>query len=122
MAKRSDLSFFIGSDHSLVFTILNATGSLAEDITGWSTSFMLKRGLEDADGAALVTNTAGAVSGVYNSDVDVNTQILTVTLADTDTESLDPGNVNWELKRTTSGYESVLAYGKMNLVRGVHRA
>lgn len=122
MAKRTNFTYFIGSDRPLDFTILNGAGSLAEDVTGWSTSFMLKRGLEDADGDALLTNTAGAVSGVFNSDIDTNAQVITVTLADTDTEALDPGVVFWELKRTTPGYEDVLAYGDLTLKRGVHRA
>ena len=121
MAKRTDFSLFLGEDRQLSFTILSASGDTAEDVTGWGCSFMVKRGLEDLDGDALITNTSGVVSGVYNSDPDVNTQRFVVTLADTDTDTLSPGAVHWELKRTTAGYETPLAYGTLTLKRGVHR-
>lgn len=121
MSKRTDFRLFLGIDQHLAFTILTATGAV-QDITGWSSSFMIKRGLEDADGAALVTHTDGIVSGTFHSDPDVNTQVLTVTLADTDTDTLPAGRMAWELKRTTADAESVLAYGLVTLVRGVHRA
>ena len=121
MAKRTDFSLFLGEDRRLSFHILSASGDTAEDITGWSNSFMVKRGLEDLDGDALITNTSGVVSGVFNSDPDVNAQRFVVTIADTDTDTLDPGPAYWELKRTTAGYETTLAYGTLTFKRGVHR-
>ena len=121
MAKRTNLQLFLSTDQDLAFTILNATGSVAVDIAGWSFSWMAKYGVEDQDNEALITNTAATVSGTFNADPDVNTQIATVSLADTDTESVVPGEFVWELKRTTDGFETILAYGRLSLLRAVHR-
>ena len=121
MAKRTDIDYTIGSDAQFVFTVLSSDGATAQDMTGWSLSFMVKSGYEDLDGDALITNTSGVLSGSFNSDPDVNTQVFTVTLADTDTDSLTPGKCVYELKRTNAGYEAPVAYGTFTLRRGVHR-
>ena len=126
MAKETADSAFIGTDFQRTIAVLNEAEDAAIDISGWSLSWMLKRKLSNADSAALVTKstTAGGVgvTGVYNAAPGTNTQRATVTVADTDTDTLTAGTCYWELKRMDAGLECVLAYGEFELVRGVHRA
>ena len=125
MAKQTDLSLFLGTDFNWVFTILNNTETTVTNITGWALSFMVKANMNDADADALVTLTLAdgeiVISGTYNSDIDTNTQVATVIIADTDTTSLEAGLRFWELKRTDAGYETILGYGQLDLIRSVHR-
>lgn len=121
----ADDHWFIGEDKSLVFTILKADGVTPQDISGWALSWRLKRRKTDADVDALLTKTTVsgiAISGVYNADPAVSTQVATVTIADTDTDPLTPGSVYHELKRTNDASETVLAFGTAALRRGVHRS
>lgn len=125
MARESALTLFLGEDHQFVYSILNEAQDAAIDISGWALSWMVKRNLLDADASALLTKTTGGggivVSGTYNSNPDVNTQVATITLLDTDSSSLAQGLHHYELKRTDDGFETVLGYGRVSFVRGVHR-
>jgi hypothetical protein len=126
MALETADSAFIGTDFQRVFQVLNEDEDAAIDIAGWSLSWMLKRRLSMLDADASVTKTTGggtvAISGTYNADPTVNTQRATVTITDTDTESLTAAVYYYELKRMDAGLETVIAYGEFELIRGVHRA
>jgi hypothetical protein len=115
------LQYWLGTDKSWDFTVYtSAQKTTIRDITGWTISFMIKRNIEDADGAALVLAN-GTVSGTFNASPAVNTQKFRVTLVDTDTDTeVAPGVAHWESKRTDAGFEEVLAYGSMDLRRAVH--
>lgn len=113
----ADAHLFIGEDKSLVFTIYQSDGRTAQDITGWTLSWMVKADLADVDGSAVLTKTTS--SGIALTTPASG--ICTVTIADTDTDSLTAGRYYHELKRTTAGSETVLAYGDCHLIRGVHR-
>lgn len=120
-----DDDFFIGEDKSLDFTVYQSDKRTIQNIANWALSWKLKASLSDADGAALLTKstTSGvAISGIYNAEPRVNTQKATVTIADTDTDSLNPGRYYHELKRTDPGNETVLSHGRCVLRRGVHRS
>lgn len=124
MAVKTDVTLWIGTDMSLVFTIKNAAETAILDSSGWALSWMLKKKLTDTDANAKITKTSGSgitVSGTFNSDPDTNTQVATVAVADTDSDSLVAGAYEHELKRTDAGSETVLAYGTATLKRGVHR-
>lgn len=125
MAKETPIEIFLGTDVLLEYTILDSDEDAAVEITGWALSFMIKPTRITLDADALVTKTtAGAtitISGTYNADPDTNTQVATVSILDTNTSTLDPQNAWWELKRTDDGFETVLAYGRVNLIRSVHR-
>jgi hypothetical protein len=110
--------WFTGEDKSLVFTVNQSDGSTAQDITGWSLSWMLKRAVADADADALITKTTG--SGIALTTPASG--ICTVTIDDTDTDSLEPGTFRHELKRTGAGVETILSYGTAVLKRAVHRS
>lgn len=116
----------IGEDHTFPCTILNATETLAVDITGWSLSWMIKILPADADIAAILTKTTTAggivIAGTFNATPSVNTQKATVTVLDTDTDLLEPGVYYHELKRMDSGAETTLITGFLELVRRVHHA
>lgn len=123
MAKETALSMFLDTDRTLVFTILDVTELIVTNITGWALSWMLKADKKDLDVRAALTKTTAAgivISGTFNAVPATNTQVATVTLAAADTKPLAPGLWYYELKRTDAGFETVLAFGKFTLTRGVH--
>jgi len=125
MAKETADHLIVGNDYERAFHIQNAEEDTAINIAGYTLSYMIKRRKSDADLAAIVTKTTTlgiVIAGAFDADPDVNAQRATVSVSDTDTESLTPGLAYYELKRTTAGFETVLAYGPVDLARGVHRA
>jgi hypothetical protein len=123
MAIQTSLEYFLGNDKAFDFTVYrDKSKSQIRDVSGYTLSFMLKRGKSDADGAALYSGSA-TVTGTYNIDPAANTQKAVAQLSDTDLPvSTTAGQVHWELKRTDAGSETVLAYGRMLLIRPVHDA
>lgn len=115
------LQYWLGTDKAYAFTVYTSSAVTAiRDVTGYTTQFMVKRNVDDADVDALIT-ASGTVSGTFNAVPGTNTQKITVTVADdtTDTE-VSPGLAYWELKRTDAGSEAVLAFGTIELRRAVH--
>lgn len=114
----------IGTDFAYAFHVKNEALDTSINISGYALSWMLKRSLSDLDAAALTKTTASgiAIAGSFNATPASNTQRATVSIADTDTDGLTPGYYYWELKRTDAGLETRLAYGRVQLARGVHRA
>lgn len=123
MAKTTNLELRLDRDQAFTFTVLNEAETTAIDVSGWATSFMVKRNKEDADVAALLTKTDGVISGTFNASPAVNTQIVTVTVADTDVLStaIAEGLAFYEFERTGAGVETALAEGTINIVLGVQR-
>lgn len=110
--------WFTGEDKALVFTIYESDETTPQDITGWTVSWRLKRRQSDADSAALLTKTVG-------SGIALTTPlsgVLTVSIADTDTDAILAGSYFHELKRTTDGSETVLSFGSAVLKQALHRA
>lgn len=124
MAKQTGLELFSDTDFTLQFAILNATETLAQDITGWALSWILKTDVHVADADAVLEKTTAAggitITGTYNSSIASNTQRVVVTILDTDTASEDPGTYVYSLKRTDAGSEVVLAYGQLQLIKVGH--
>jgi hypothetical protein len=110
--------FFIGEDKVLPITIYQANKKSLQNITAWTLSWMLKSSLDDADNLALLTKTT--TSGITMTAP--TSGVCTVTIADTDTDALQPGKYWHELKRTDAGSEVVLCQGRCVLKRGVHRS
>lgn len=125
MAKETADEMFIGADYSRPFHIQDEAETTALNISGWALSYMVKRNIDDLDAAALLTETTAgggiAIAGSFSSTPGSNAQRATVTVEDTDTDALAPGQAFYELKRTDAGFEQVLAYGPLELIRGVHR-
>ena len=114
-----DGDFFTGEDKSLIFTVYQADETTAQDISGWSLSWLLKRHRHDADVDALITKTTTGGGIALTTPL---TGICTVTVADTDTDSIPAGTYRHELKRTGAGVETILAYGSCVLRQALHRA
>ena len=112
-----------GCDHALAFTVYtDDTETTIRDITGYALSFMVKTNLADADAAAVITKTTGAgivISGSYHQNPNSNTQVATVTISAANA-TISQRSYWWELKRTTSGSETRLAHGLLNLGETVH--
>lgn len=111
-------AFFLGEDKSLPVTVYQSDGSTAQNITGWSISFMLKKKQTDSDAAAKITKTTA--SGITLTTPASG--LLTISIADTDTDSLAADTYWYEVKRTDAGFESILTYGTCQLLQSVHRS
>lgn len=122
MAIRDDITkdddFYTGEDKTLTITVYQSDGTTAQNITGWSLSYRWKRSLSDADSEAVLTKTTS--SGITLTTP--GSGICTVTIADTDTDSLEARTYYHELKRTDAGSETVLTTGSVLLQRAIHRA
>jgi hypothetical protein len=124
MALETSLTYFLGTDHQFVHSILDSAQAVAIDISGWELSFMIKRSRSQPDANASLTKTTSsgiAITGAFNVDPDTNTQVATVSIDDTDTDALAAGSYVWELKRTDAGLEAVIGYGPIRMIRSVHR-
>lgn len=119
MARRQNLRIFLETDIGLVFTILDSTESQAVDITGWALEFTVKQDVNDDDSDAIFTDTA-SITGTYNAVIATNTQRATIYVQDNDTDEIIPGNYAWQMKRTNSGNKTVVAYGTITFLKGVH--
>lgn len=120
------LEYDIGTDQSYEFTAYTSSAQTTiREITGWALSFLVKRKATDADVDAVITKTTAGggivISGTFNATPASNTQKATVSIADTDTDSLTAGVYRWELKRTDAGSEARIAYGTIVLNQTVHR-
>ncbi len=122
MAIRDDIDdsddFYTGEDKTLTFTIYQADGVTAQNITGWSLSYTWKRNMGDADSAAVLVKTTSAGIALTTPA----SGICTVTVADTDTDAMTAHTYWHELKRTDAGSETVLTTGTVVLQQAVHRA
>lgn len=117
----TDLEYWLGTDKLYDFYVYTTSAKTAiRDSTGYTTSFIVKRRVQDDDADALIAE-SGVVSGTFNADPAINTQKITVTIDDDDTDTeVDPGDAHWELKRTNTGSEVVLAFGTITLRRALH--
>lgn len=116
-----DDRWHIGEDKKLRFTIYtDRTKTVVQDVTGFALSWRLRA---TPTGTVLLTKTTGsgiAISGVFNADPAINTQVIEVSVDDEDTQpdggtALGSGTYYHELKRTDVGLEAVLAAGKLYL-------
>lgn len=125
MAKETAAPLRLSVDFSYPFHIKNEAEDTSIDITGWALSWMVKANLSDLDAAAILTKTTAdgiAIAGTFDAIPARNTQLATVTVADTDTDRLSRGLYVYELKRTDAGLETTLASGTIEFIRTVHRA
>lgn len=120
MAIEQNLTMFIGEDKTLTVAIQKADGSV-QPIDDWSLSWMVKKRAADAnDDAVIVKQSFDSPDGITITDPTAG--LCTIGIVDTDTDPLQPRIYHHELKRMDEGAETVLIYGTLDLVRGVHRA
>lgn len=122
MARQQNIGdtqdWFLGEDKTLKFEIYAEDDATIADITAYAFQWALRR---KEDGQEIVLNkTSGAgiaITGAYDADPAVNTQRAEVTIADTDTDALEPGTYYHALKRTNADHETILSYGEAFLKR-----
>ncbi len=90
--------FFKGEDQTVRWTVHSATNTL-QDISGWAVSFKMAR----TQGAANVLTKSTTVK-VSTSTIDTN-------FLAADTSGLEARTYWYQLVRTDSGFNSVLAHG-----------
>lgn len=109
--------WFIGEDKTLPFEIYTSDEATIQDVSGWAMTWVLRRIGES--NAIVITKTTGGstitITGVFNAVPTTNTQRTNVLILDTDTDNLQPGTYEHALKRTTSGSETILSYGTVEL-------
>jgi hypothetical protein len=125
VAKETHDDIFLGTDFERVFHIKNDAETVSIDISGWTLSYMVKRHHDQADNLALLEFTSGAgditIAGSFNADPGTNAQRATLVVADEETDTeINQGTYHWELKRTDAGFETVLCYGTLECIKGVH--
>lgn len=109
--------WYAGEDKTLRFTIYtDDTEATCEDVSGFTLSWKLTT----KPGATALLTKTGTVSGTFNATPASNTQRVTVSIADTDTDALTATTYYHELKRTDAGNEAVLAQGRATLLKPVH--
>lgn len=133
MAKETAIAgYFLGTDIQYSFHIKNEGETVSLDIALWTLSWRVRKirsypTAQQVLQAAVVLekySTGGGIviGGLFNSDPAANLQRAVVTVEDTDTDTLKPGSYQYELKRIDVGFETVLAYGRIEFIQGVHTA
>ena len=122
MAQKVDIldsdHWFTNSDYAINCYIKQADGTTAQDVTGWTFSWVLKRNASDLDANAILTKTSG--SGI--SIINAATGHVRVTIDDLDTDGSvrAPRMYVHELKRIDPGFEAPLVVGLAKLLRSAH--
>lgn len=99
------VTFFRGEDVVLTVTLTPPT-----NITGWSLTFTVKNNL---GGTTEVTKDNGGTGGI--SITSAGNGIFTVTILRSDTTGLAIQAYVYDIRRTDSGNNTVLAFGCINL-------
>lgn len=105
MSIETNFTWFRGEDITLHFAMIPAT-----DITGWSLTFTVKNKL---GGTTQFTKDNGGTGGLALVSAKAGT--FKVTIAKADTQGLTPGGFVYDVKRTDSGSNAILANGTITL-------
>lgn len=123
MAEEANIAsdWFVGEDKIFAFTIYqkSAAGVLSpsrQDITGWALRWDLRRSDSEGDPVVLTKATGSGIAITNGAQGEG-----TITLVDTDTDSLSPRVYRHALKRTDDGSETVLLFGNAVLKKATTR-
>jgi len=122
----ADDGWHIGEDKRLEFTVYaDADLTTVIDASAFALSWAIARTVASAILLEKTTGSGVTISGVFNADPAVNTQVVNVAIEDTDTQpdTGDPwaaGGYYHELKRTDVGLEGILARGPVTLLPSLH--
>jgi hypothetical protein len=109
---------YVGADQSVELTVYQDDGETPEDVTGWTTVLDIRKS-DTAPAAKL--SASGVVSGTYNADPELNTQVVTFTLSATALAStVLPGDdpaLRYSIWRTDSGHKMPLRFGSVIFTR-----
>ena len=111
MATRFDIDasdgWFIGEDKTIEIDVVQSDGSTAQTMTGWALTWELKR--SQFHSTVLISKTTA--SGISIGNGDGTDDRASITVADTDTEDLEPGTYYHQLRRSDAGSEVILSRG-----------
>jgi hypothetical protein len=94
--------WFKGEDQDIRFDVKQSDGTTAQTMTGWTLVWELK---DSPEGTVRITKTPSIGNGVGTDDR------ATVSVVDTDTESLGAGTYYHHLRRSDAGSEQILSHG-----------
>lgn len=97
-------NWFIGEDKTIRIDVVDADDA-AQAMTGWTLVWELKAASRST--SALISKTPSIGNGSGTDDR------ATITVADTDTEALEPGTYYHHLRRSDAGSEQVLSHGSV---------
>lgn len=130
MSIQADISaaarWHLGEDKKLLVTVYSdADQQTCVDVSAFTLSWKLS---ETMGGTALITKTSSSgivVSGAFNADPLLNTQVVEISVDDVDTQpdtgpALAARTYHHELKRTDAGVEAILCQGRVTLLAAVH--
>jgi hypothetical protein len=127
LAKEENIEpLFLFADYNLDFTIYtDETETEVADVSQMGLNWMVKKSKSNSDAAALLMKAPSfgiEFIGVFNPDPALNTLVVRVYLQAAETQFLRPGTRYHELKRMDPGLETVLSYGTLPFVLGVHKS
>jgi hypothetical protein len=99
-----DGKLFVGEDKTFTLS-LNPPVNMA----GWAIVFDVR--LKDNSPDPAIFTKTGVVSGVFNADPLLNTQIAAVSLTDTELNTVKAKTYRYSFKRNDDGLETVLVRG-----------
>lgn len=121
MAQKVDIldddRWYTNSDFVINCFIKQADGVTAQNVSGYTFSWLLKKRAADADASAILTKTT--VSGITIVDAPAGHVRITIANGDTD-GTVKSGMYLHELKRTDTGFEVVVVSGLAKLLRSAH--
>jgi len=99
-------ALFVGEDKTFELALLDTAGD-AVDMLGWAINFCVGK----SDKAADVFDKVASITGVFNIDPLLNTQLAVVSLTDTELNTVKAKTYRYSWKRMDDGTETVLVYG-----------
>lgn len=121
---RQDDRWYTNTDFTVKYRIWEADGVTPRDVSAYALSWMLKTRDRDPDASALLVKTTPTITitGVFNVDPALNTQLVEVPIADTEVPPAMAGVRSVELKRTDATLETVLSKGLAVLLVSAHQS
>lgn len=102
--------FFIGEDRTIAIDVKQSDESSAQTMTGWALTWELKPSPGEAVSISKTTSAGISIGNGAGTD-----DRATITIADDDTEALEPGIYYHQLRRTDAGSEQLLSFGDVTL-------
>jgi hypothetical protein len=103
MSVQSNLEFFQGEDILLTFSLVPP-----QDITGWTLTGTVRNQLGGTSQFTFSPSVTDAGRGVF-----------TASWSRSQTSGLSPGDYVWDIRRTDSGKNTVLAHGQITVKQPV---
>lgn len=103
-----DGALFVGEDKTIVVSVVNSN-DVPVNAAGWTT-LLVVRTLDTAADPAIFS-LSGVVTGSYNVDPLLNSQVISYTLTDDQLNTVKKKVYRYSVKRMDAGFETILAFG-----------